>query len=258
MVNEVRTLLLNVSGTPAFAATYPGEEFVPDDFVAINLPLPLRTVHQALFGYNPDRAMYNYRLRQYMTLLHSGKLASFVTDVDPRITYWPARDTSFFLPANFGTQITKIGATDKDLYPQGGQPAVAFDKLLLEWYVTVIDGSTVHVQQLRGGTTDTDLAYTISSGVSSILTLPGTSLGFFFEAGVGSAWLYRYLARPAFTITHILEDLDRHVVGSTFEYLFGGGEPYLTFKNIWQQRKDLPYRMGAILLAQAYKTRELR
>ena len=65
MFNHIRTLLLNLPPVVA-ASGFPGEEIVPDTFQSLTLPGYLQTARAALFGTNPDRAMLNYRLRQFL------------------------------------------------------------------------------------------------------------------------------------------------------------------------------------------------
>jgi len=258
MINEVRTLLLNIDGTPAVPADYPGEEFVPADFLAIVLPQTLLHVQQLLFGHAPDRLMLNYRLRQYMTSIHASRLEPFVTDLDPRITYWPLRDTTLYSPATFGVTVAKVAPTTADLFPQGVSTGVSFDKLLREWLITVVNATDVRIQQTQGGFLDVILGYVISGGLSNVITIPGANLGFVFQPGIGNQWTYRYITRPVFTLVDILQQLDQGLSDASMTVLFSGGEPYTTFRNLWFDREELPLRLNAILLALTYKTRELR
>jgi hypothetical protein len=86
VLNHVRTLLLNMA--PG-SAVYPGEEAVPSAFRPLALPTYLQAIRAKLFGTDPDKAMMNYRLRQYMTILHATQLEKYVTALDQRITYLP-------------------------------------------------------------------------------------------------------------------------------------------------------------------------
>src|SRR5581483_2043121 len=104
MTNHFRTLLLNLSGNIKPPGTYPGEEYVPPGFVAQWMPPNLQQVWNVLFGYSPDRAMVNYRLRQYMPLVHAAELEQYVLALDQRVTYWPLYDDSLFQLSTFGAE----------------------------------------------------------------------------------------------------------------------------------------------------------
>jgi len=85
LINQGRTLLLNSNVIAAGNA--PGEQYVPPEYSAVQLPTYLQAIRSRLFGANPDRAMLNYRLAQYMGILHATPLSVFLTALDPRITY---------------------------------------------------------------------------------------------------------------------------------------------------------------------------
>lgn len=89
MTNHIRTLLLDEDGRNSPGVGYPGEEYVPMDFRPAAMPYGIRNAWQLLFGRSPDRAYRNYRLRQYMALIHNTELAETVLADDPRQTYWP-------------------------------------------------------------------------------------------------------------------------------------------------------------------------
>jgi hypothetical protein len=257
MINEVRTLLLNISGAVPVPATYPGEEFVPTDFTALTLPQGLQSVRPLLFGYAPDRAFMNYRLRQFMSLLHGTRLETFVFNLDPRVTYWPVTDTTLYNPASYVPAITKLGATTADLYIQNYYNATSFGVLKNTWNITVLDGSNVSIIQTEGGNTNTTATYSITSGISSIVAIPNSPLSFFFQSGVGSMWTLSTLFRPAFTLAQVLANVTAGLTDTSFNALFSVDEPYLTFQNLWLQRQELPLRLGAILLALTYRMHEL-
>ncbi len=108
MINHVRNLLMNVSSSSQ--SDLPGEEYVPVDFRPRLLTPTAAAARRILFGSSPDRLYLNYRLREYMTLLHTTELAEFVTDLDPRVTYWPLRDTTIFADT-FKNQVTLISGS---------------------------------------------------------------------------------------------------------------------------------------------------
>lgn len=258
MINHIRTLLLNIDGSRASDTAFPGEEFVPPDFKPVSLPQPLITVRNVLFGVNPDRAMMNYRLRQYMTLIHSTELEEFTTEFDKRVTYWPSSDETLF-----NVTVTPIAQ-------QVNEPAREFyfigsvndlfepSKLLSRWKVEVTDASNVTIQTLTEPTATTVAAYTLTDGLSSTIQLPGSPLKFRFQGGVGSIWFVQSVAKPTLSLAEVVVHLENcnEINSSTF---FGdfSAEPYKTFYNLWNSHRELPYRLGGIILTLAYRTNEL-
>ena len=102
MVNHVRTLLLNADG--ALGSDDPGEQYTPPAFKPLVLPTYLQTARRCLFGAAPDRAYMNYRLAQYMSLLHATELKQYVLAMDERVTYTAEAGGSYadlFNPATF-------------------------------------------------------------------------------------------------------------------------------------------------------------
>lgn len=257
MVNEVRTLLLNIDGSVVVPANYPGEEFVPPDFKALELPQGLRALRPLLFGYNSDRSLMNYRLRQYMTLLHGTRLEVYALGLDPRVTYWPITDTTLYNPTTYVPTVTKRGGTTADLYVLNYNNATSFDVLKNTWQIAVVDGSHVSILQTEGGSTSVTSTYSVASGVSSIVTIPNSPLSFYFQSGLGSSWTVGSMFRPFWTLPQILDNVLASLTDESFNALFSAEEPFLTFQNLWLQRQELPLRLGAILLALAYRTSEL-
>ena len=117
MLNHARTLLLNIPGLPVAPIDYPGEEQIPVLFKPVRLTPPLERARRLLFGNIPDRLMLNYRARQYMTLIHSTDLGSYVTELDSRITYWPPKDEVFF--SGYAPVISQYAGAAKTLYLGG-------------------------------------------------------------------------------------------------------------------------------------------
>src|ERR1700733_15786498 len=92
MINHVRTLLLNTPSAGLPAVGYPGFEFVDPAYAPRTLPTPLQDIYRLLFGDSPDQALLNWRLREYMGILHSSEVSEYVLALDPRITYLPFND----------------------------------------------------------------------------------------------------------------------------------------------------------------------
>lgn len=260
MINHVRTLLLNADGSKAFPPDYPGEEFVDPDFRVLALPGPLKLVRSCLFSPTPDRAMVNYRLRQLLSLIHSCELEEFVTTPDPRVTYWPTHDTDVFDRAAFGTTIKRV-VGDGDLYVQGSADLVAVSQLLHRWQVSVRYDGTVSVDRQTEPLGQNVYEYTLTGGLSQALPLAGTPQTFYFRGGPGDQWAVQTTARPLFGMPAVAEAAEQGMTDEVRSALFGGWgveEPYKTFNNLWTYHRALPYKLGGLVLALAYRSNALR
>ena len=88
MFNHARTLLANLDNTVISpAADFPSVEPVSSNFHSLKLTPPFSEIHKVLFGSSPDTYYILYRTEQLMRIIHSTEYASYVTDLDPRVTY---------------------------------------------------------------------------------------------------------------------------------------------------------------------------
>lgn len=257
MINHLRTLLLNIDGSNNPGEDYPGEQYVPEDFVSRSMNIQLKTIHRFLFGINPDRAMLNLRLQEYLTCIHASGLESFVTAFDPRITYFPFKRSLFSWFAR-GIRAKQLAAMDQSIYLLGDLNVIqSVNRLYRQWEVSVIDGSTVRLTECSPDsktTTTTTASYSITDGLSSAIQLGDSSVSFKFDEGVGNRWLIDVLAKPARSICQVVDDLDTGLTTSLNNLLFDG-LPEL--KTIWTQSDRLPERIASVVLALGYKLNEV-
>jgi hypothetical protein len=249
IVNQARTLLLNRTGTGFIKR--PGEEFIAPTFAKIeNLPNYLSGVRTALFGSSSDWLIENYRTRQYMTILHSTELEEFVTALDPRITYDPF-DNSMFQGV-FGTTVNKTGLKVIGSPP----PPDDTGRSDLRWRITSVDGDSTLIKLFTPDTPEVEVAYQQTTPLFDGLSVQ-------FDADPDKFWTVQIRRRPRRSLGAILQTLEF----STAQYwndLFGVGsargetEPWKTFRNLWLKNKQLPYRLGGILMAFIYAMEERR
>jgi hypothetical protein len=254
VVNHVRTLLLNL---PASATTLMGE-YVPPSFQTVALPLYLQQARSLLFGPRADAAMLDYRLRQYMAMLHATELAEFVTVQDPRITYTPGdRAMADF---DFAPSVQAVG-NGYTLYVIGDRPLAIDGRMTFSWQVKLIGGPAVAVTRRSPSQGYAEHQISYVSGLSTEFPLDGSPLLARFNAGIpaGATWIVDCLAAPAKDPGQVAADFGvagANILGG----LFGGAtaEPYTTWSNLWHSDQPLPYRLGAVLLAVAARTDEVR
>ncbi len=110
-----------------------------------------------------------------------------------------------------------------------------------------------------GASTTTTLEF--AGGLSQPVPVPGTGITLRVrdDAPEATAWILRAAGIPEADlgdVVHKIEAAGADVLIS----LFGEApaEPYLTWKNLWYSDRPLPYRLGAVLLAVAERTHEIR
>ena len=274
MLNHFRNLLLNIDGSIQPGFDFLAEEIVPAEYVAVGLPYALATLRAILFGVNPDRAMLNYRLRQFLALLHCTELREYVLALDPRITYDGIRGTDLagdepfrpvvsqsgidVLPAADGSYELKTDAGDPatlQLTPTGavidhtGRMSYDCQVLIRSGQITVTDAGSV----------ETSYAITESSGLTDPVEILSVACTARLSTTANITCRIRGYIRPSWDLGQLLPLLEKSGTGAIDAALgTGNEEPYRTFRNWWQDHDELPYRLGAVLLAIGYRTEELR
>lgn len=256
MVNHIRTLLLNKASVGS-ATGYAGEEYVPFAFKAVELPTDLKKIRALLFGTDPDRYMLNFRLRQYLPLLHQARLSEFVESRDDRVSYELFDDDYF--SSLFGITVTKADLFTGDLISVGRFAADEnTGKMFYNWTITVTDANTVNVQTSSPTLTNNNYAYTLTNNRSDQIPFDHSTLKFMFTGPVGAKWYVDGLARPSRTLADIWKTL-RDGLTTILEISLFGAAPagdYLIWSNIWNKHSYPEYKIGAVLLALAARTEE--
>lgn len=247
MINHLRTLLLDEDGTSWPGGGFPGEEYVPPEFRRRPMPMECRNPWRVLFGSNPDRAYKNFRLRQYMTVLHTTELAPEVLAFDPRVTYWPLRAGDTRFDAFGTTTVSALPHTVGELLV-GGElvPNDARGQSRFEWRVSVESGNRVSVNMRQYDVTFTD-------GLSNPFPI-GQGLTGRVRDNVDDAWAVEALARPARDVGAVVATLTTSL-GSSGAYLFA---PDPELGQLWQRHDFLPLRLAALLVALGKRIEESR
>jgi len=262
MINHVRTLLLNVDGSNNPGPTFFGEEYVPPEFKAVDYPSFIVDIREKLFGAEPDRAMLNYRLWQFMQVLHStDDLSQHVEDFDPRVTYVDSKRIDLYNPVSFEPVVDQISGVTAELFPQQG-PAVPDQngRVRHQYEVDILSSSTVRVKQETQPIRQEIVSYTFADGLSSRINLLDSGWGVLLGTdSAGTSWKVEVRNRPQYDLGQLVASVA--AVGEpVFLELFGLApeEPMLTFKNLWETNKETPYRLGGLLLALARRSDEAR
>lgn len=256
MINGARTLLLNKDGATRPAATYFGEEVVPEAYSAVTLPSTLLTVRRALFGGSPDDAGLNYMLWQYMRVLHSTEFVEYVLALGDRITYMHDRS---LLDYSFGPAVVNNAAALQfsGLPDLGGTSG----RLTGSWMIERTGGAAFTIKNLQTGKSEM-LTPDYADGVTAYMPMTGHKdfkVRVFDAHATAAEWIVEYLAKPTIEMDIVTRaaQVDKIGAAATAE-LFPTHEPYKTFKQLWDYHMHLPYKLSGALLAMIYRTEELR
>lgn len=191
MTNHVRTLLLNAR--PSQDDPLPaGEEFVPADFIPVQLPGWLSRARASLFGSGADRAGTNLNLGRLLAAAHASEFAADITASDSRITYDPALPAGNFLAT---AALTAEVLTGSAVRSYAGQ--LAFDQPGRgggTWYATWT-GSTAAVTAGDGSVWTGSPA---DDGAGAALQLPGSTVTVRVRYDEPGSWVIRLSAPPAY------------------------------------------------------------
>lgn len=294
MINHARTLLLNISAQRTQLQD-PGYEYVPAEFVPIQLPPALSTLRRVLFGAKPDLYFLSARAQELLGYIHSTELEEHIYRFDTRVTYWPPISAAVFGNAKANVLVRQTVGAPMQVVAAGQFSANSTTGRSTEEYTVVMHntaGVTFLVTRADNETTTTavpDLAN------PPTITLPGTALGLRpnFNSAVAeetrtfetaallvteqfdtlstpqpeslptgdniARWLVTARANPQPAITTLLTNLE--LLGEPlFLSLFGVApvEPYLTFKNLWFDHPIPAYRLAGLTLAVIYRTEETK
>lgn len=259
MINHARTLLMNVNGAARPAATFFLEEYIPPDFVALELPAYMQDLHGLLFGREPDNAFRNFRAWQFMRVLHSTEFAQYVTDLDARFTYLNDRSV---IDSSQSALIEPLNALAVgNLFEIGDVEADAtVPQMLPSWQLEVLAALYVRSTNEQSGRQQ-DTTVVITDGLTNIIPMAGQAnygvrIAATLSLPVGAKWRITRLTFPDADLTQLIADLE--AAEASVERLFGTSDPYKTFGELWNKHALLSYRLSGVLLAFAYRAEEVR
>jgi len=99
----------------------------------------------------------------------------------------------------------------------------------------------------------------LTNGLSPEFDLTYTGYRFRINTQSSAAWTVSGYLRPTRDLSELVTDLGSVGEPVTLS-LFGTspGEPYLTFKRLWNQHPELVYRLSGLVLAMIYRTHEIQ
>jgi hypothetical protein len=260
MINHGRTLLLNKNGHTRPGATFFLEEYVPTGYREVSLPATLDVVRKILFGSNADDSFINYRLWQFMHVLHSTDFEDYLTDLDSRITYLTKRS---IVDNIYGSSGSPVNAAAAGTTIEGVGSIAAWSSRPVLRHSWTVDYSTPSSVLVTNDQTlqSSEEQVTFDTGISSLIPMVGQR-DFYSRIApslpVGGQWAISYMAEPPADLSDLLDPLET-IGGESSRALFGTGEePYKTFSELWEKHDYFHYRLSGLLLAYIYRVEELR
>lgn len=163
MINHGRTLLLNQPRSVTHY-TEPGYEYISPAYTPARLPETLKNIHKILFGATPDNYFLNFRAQELLSYIHSSDLSVFLTDLDPRITYWPHTSNLFFAPGRKRVTITQSFGAPQRLSVAGALDAIETKGRALNTYtVSLLQQETANGPTLQISTQYTGRQYSVNA-----------------------------------------------------------------------------------------------
>jgi len=260
-----RALLLNRASGGRPQPGWYGEEYTPSTFAPLELPRSVKSLHAALFGSQPDDLTLNYRLQQYLQLMHAHPVAdAFVRALDPRVAY---RGNTTLVDADYRPVAGLTAGTGSDVRNISFSGTLVGDETvgrhLRRLQVSVNrSAETYTVLDLTNATSETgDLAFTDTTP-AYVTRVPLTDTGVTMAlAYVNTAdtlvWDVTLTARPARSLPRVLSDILGRSEALDLLTL-GAAEPYPTFRKLIDKGLSWPDKFAGVLLTLLYRLEEAR
>jgi hypothetical protein len=253
MVNHSRTLLLNRSGGGQSLHAL-GEEYIPEPFRAVSLPVWLRAYWETLLGTAPDNTYRNFVIDRLLRVVHATDYGGYLLTEDCRITYdpmaaGPFADAAYQLSWTVATGLTHLQSVDiLGTLAADEKVGIMAVNYHLSWSSGVVTVTNLRTQNI------TERNVYESANLSKDIALPDTDmkLRMFFGSAVSSDWTgtmtLSTLARPVLDLSAKIATCDQ--LQGHAHTLFGreAVEPYLTLYGLWRQ-SQLPDRVAGLVLA---------
>ena len=261
MLNHVRTLLRNQDSNQDGPGSF-GYEYVPANYAAVKLPSQLDIIRRIFFGATPDAAGLNYRLREFMPLLHMTEIVQYTLMDDPRFTYSLTDDRLFRETYTPQLVDVKTGLGVSFIIPPG---ADVTDSGQLQYSCSCVPatggqwGDTGNPSNVFATPPVGDPALG-TSGLSNPLQLPKSGgISMRLQGGTllpNESFKISYIRKPKTPLNMLVPKLQQVLSEETALHLFGAGNPgrFEQFAAWWYESQQLHFQIAGILLALAHRT----
>lgn len=254
--NLARTLLINRPGSEQQDVSFFGYEYVSPTYQQVALTSGLLNARRMLFGGDPDLSGMNYMAWQYMRILHATEFESYVTALDPRITYL---NNKSLVDYDYGESV----AANANALQFLGTPNLggASGRLVENWRIERTTPTSFRILNYRSGVAES-YSPNIVNNVTDYMTMTGHSgykVRLFLDNADRDAWEVSYLAKPQSEMDPVNRAATLSKLGTeSYLELFPYRTPYNLFRELWEKHQELAYKLSGALLALIYRTQEIR
>jgi hypothetical protein len=257
MINHARTLLLNKNRNlrPAYGDL--GEEYIEEGFSPVELTAPLTKIREVLLGSYGDPLYENYRLAQYMSLLHAHPtLRQVIKEQDTRVTYdWHSWR---FSQVKQAVTVTATTSTSLELTILG-QPVAdeVAGQLSFSYILGTGAGPTVDVNNVKARNRknhnltivdQTTNVFGIGTELSGRFMVPGNA----WE--VNTVWHVQAVCSPKAGTADILHQLRTAAGPETARVM---EQQDITLRDLWRSGHGIPDLMGSALVGYLREVQKL-
>ena len=258
MINHARSLILNrqAEGRPELGTF--GEEYIPEGYRQLDYTGYLDRIRTALLGSAEDPLYQNYRLMQYMDVMHANQYTEeYLLGLDTRYTYRPFKKT--FMDFDFSVEVEKLNVTSMTL-TTSGEPVVneTTGEALYRCMVRTAAGPKIAVRMAKGTAWNYYDVTLVGEDATPVTLENGVILQLSVPLGgwqVDADWLVTSMARPTRDLGLTIEVVNGLGAGATVGLFRDAPE---TYRNLWYEGASLVDQLGGILGAFAYKAEEVR
>lgn len=120
-------------------------------------------------------------------------------------------------------------------------------------------GNVARVELLQpAGVIQQLVPYTFEDGISSPIPLTSSPLSVRFHQAAAGPWVIEVNAKPRRSLAEVLREASQSPQAAAIFGAAGRSAPYDKFYAYWRDHPELPYRLGALLLAWLYRAEAVR
>jgi len=260
MVNHAMCLLINKN---YYNFSSPNNEYIDREFEEIRiLPNYLKLVKNILFTSDPDDYLLSYRCTQFLSILHNDKKFEelILERLDPRITY--DLNKSIF-SSRKDLYFPKVTLGDKEKCQLFGKQTINEENGKIKYNLEIeITGASQII--IRNNINQHFIGFDVTyDNQWTNENLPLFDTGYFLkikQSPVGTKWKVEFLIKPKISLLEITKKLKEQMNDEIYYKLFGFNEkePYKFLSFLWSRSKEIPSRLGSLVLTYLLRLEELR
>lgn len=262
MINHARTLLGNLLPTTVDTQYY-DEQYIPEDFIPIQLSTSLTKLREFFFGTRPDRSFINFRLREFLSVIRASLYGNYLSALDDRILLIDTEGSNA-LVTDVPVLVSTTAASTSLIQMRSSKQVVEADFngwLDFEYELSLTGATEVRVTRSRPTALQITRTVNYRNGISEWFQLDSSGLSVkLFTQQVGVSWNITYRRRPQLSFGNIVDQINKGIGAEHFFEIFGlpnREEPYKTFYNLFNDPETV-LQISGVVLASIYRAEELR